>query len=536
MSNVRSSLISTGRQFSFVFNQRPLTLARNKQVTQFASTLTVSSASELLNSTNQNETISNVRLIDATDPKNISIELELVDESEILRIPLVWLRDHCRSPLQFNYLTGQRRTDPTQMFAKAKLASSSNDTQSPLKFDSRNQTLQLKWADGHQSEFTAKKLLDWAVFTRRDYDDIDSRSYWTKSTLREIPNVSVTHFDFSLFARLFCRFGVVLVTGVDARNEKATKQLCESVAPLHEMLGGDFWVVETADGGQGTGEDYEVEARCNRTHDKHAHDTISPSRFGPHTASAFLDQTPGIRCVHVLKSPEDGGKTRLVDGFSVAQKLRDERAELFELLATIPVEHHRFKNAPKKQRRVKEEDDSDYPMDFKRVGRSRGSSIVTAVEPPEPQQPPIPVHARAIHRPVIERFKEKIVQIRFSPADRAPLRSLRVVEGFDNEAATINAERTIRFYEAYQRFAQLAHDDAATVEIDLKPGNVLFIDNYRVLHALDEYVGTRKMCGCYLSRDGAFLFIQFQPSGITISILALLAKARPVLSAAYRNV
>ncbi|KAI6239898.1 Epsilon-trimethyllysine 2-oxoglutarate dioxygenase [Aphelenchoides fujianensis] len=469
-------------------------------------------AAALLATRGQNDSIANVRLIDATDPKNVAIELELADEAEILRIPLVWFRDHCRAAAHFDWTTGQRHSNPAELFARARLGP---NAQSAVRFDERTQRLRIRWADGHESEFATAELLDWAIFTRKDYDDYSSRSFWSRDNLREVPNVSAKNFDFTLFARLFLRFGVVLVDGVDARNERATKRLCESIAPLHEMLGGDFWVVETSDGDERL-EDFEVETRCLRHGNEHAHEAVRPAAFGPHTTAAFLEQTPGIRAVHVLKAPAEGGEMRLVDGFAIAQKLRDETPQLFDLLASTPVEHHRLKNAPKKQRSRVEDDDDEFPADSRH--ERRPSPIVTAVEPPEPPPPPTPVHARSIHRPVIEFFKHKVVQIRFSPADRAPLRTLRVVQNFDDAAAALNADRTVRFYEAYARFAQLAHDEAAAVQVALRPGAVLFIDNYRVLHSQREHSGPRKMCGCYLSRD------------------ALLAKARPLLSAAYRNV
>jgi hypothetical protein len=55
--------------------------------------------------------------------------------------------------------------------------------------------------------------------------------------------VSSKNFDFNTFSRLLLRFGVVSVTGVDARNERATKKLCEEIAPIQETLHGDFWVL-----------------------------------------------------------------------------------------------------------------------------------------------------------------------------------------------------------------------------------------------------------------------------------------------------
>ncbi|EAW72623.1 hCG201190, partial [Homo sapiens] len=37
--------------------------------------------------------------------------------------------------------------------------------------------------------------------------------------------------------------------------------------------------------------------------------------------------------------------------------------------------------------------------------------------------------------------------------------------------------------------------------VKLKPGRVLFIDNWRVLHGRECFTGYRQLCGCYLTRD-----------------------------------
>lgn len=71
---------------------------------------------------------------------------------------------------------------------------------------------------------------------------------------------------------------------------------------------------------------------------------------------------------------------------------------------------------------------------------------------------------------------------RFNPYDRAPLRTLRVVE-MDASAAERNVEHTVMWYEAYERFSQLIHNDQNAVKVKLQPGTVLVLDNTRVLHA-----------------------------------------------------
>uniref|UniRef100_A0A1I7W7F8 TauD domain-containing protein n=1 Tax=Heterorhabditis bacteriophora TaxID=37862 RepID=A0A1I7W7F8_HETBA len=99
-----------------------------------------------------------------------------------------------------------------------------------------------------------------------------------------------------------------------------------------------------------------------------------------------------------------------------------------------------------------------------------------------------------------------VTQIRFNPYDRAPFRSLST-----GVSSASSARSTIAFYHAYTTFSKICHDPRNSVSIALRPGSVIFIDNFRVLHSRTEFKGWRQMAGCYLSRDN------------------FLAKARPFL-------
>lgn len=76
-------------------------------------------------------------LIQASDPKFSSLELipkgififedfvnSILDkDGEYLRIPLVWLKDHCRSPINYNWSTNQRRSNCVDIFKNANVNS-----------------------------------------------------------------------------------------------------------------------------------------------------------------------------------------------------------------------------------------------------------------------------------------------------------------------------------------------------------------------------------------------------------------------------
>ncbi|KAK6735147.1 hypothetical protein RB195_018374 [Necator americanus] len=94
----------------------------------------------------------------------------------------------------------------------------------------------------------------------------------------------------------------------------------------------------------------------------------------------------------------------------------------------------------------------------------------------------------------------------FNPYDRAPFRALR--EGKDSEHYALN---TMAYYRAYAAFSSICHVPENSTTIALRPGTVIFLDNFRVLHSRTSFKGWRQMCGCYLSRDN------------------FMAKARPLL-------
>ena len=39
------------------------------------------------------------------------------------------------------------------------------------------------------------------------------------------------------------------------------------------------------------------------------------------------------------------------------------------------------------------------------------------------------------------------------------------------------------------------------LKFKLRPGRLLLVDNWRVLHGRTAFIGRRELCGCYLPRD-----------------------------------
>lgn len=258
-------------------------------------------------------------------------------------------------------------------------------------------------------------------------------------------------------AESFVKYGLVMVDGVEASAE-ATERLCRRVAPIHDTFFGAFWVFSNK--AQEKGEEY------------HEDTAYGSNTIGPHTDGTYFNQTPGIQVFHCLHAADHGGDTVLVDGLKCALQLKEENPEAFKLLTETKIEHH-----------------------YIEVGRESK------------------LFSTSRERPVIELDTfGNVVQIRFNPYDRAPFRILR--GGDDSE---LYARKAIVFYRAYEAFSRICHSTNNATTIALRPGTVIFLDNFRILHSRTSFKGWRQMCGCYLSRDN------------------FMAKARPLLRAEIRR-
>lgn len=56
-----------------------------------------------------------------------------------------------------------------------------------------------------------------------------------------------------------------------------------------------------------------------------------------HTDLPYYEYVPGVTVLHYLKQSLQGGKSTLVDGFKIAERIRQVDPEAFEILSTVPV-------------------------------------------------------------------------------------------------------------------------------------------------------------------------------------------------------
>lgn len=147
---------------------------------------------------------------------------------------------------------------------------------------------------------------------------------------------------------------------------------------------------------------------------------------------------------HCFHHDGTGGDNLLVDGFNAARNLRENHPDSYNLLTSTPIQ-------------------SEYL---------------------EPGQ-----HYSALG-PILRLHSasQALQQVRFNLYDRAPMSALPT-------------ELVPEYYEALKRFAEAVRKPEAEWWLKLKPGMVIFIDNWRVMHGRASYTGLRKMGGCYVNRS-----------------------------------
>ena len=167
--------------------------------------------------------------------------------------------------------------------------------------------------------------------------------------------------------------------------------------------------------------------------------------LAPHTDNPYRNPVPCIQMLHCIENEVNGGHSTLVDGFTVTEKLKKDFPDYYKILTEVKV---RFQFI----------DDSVVLEDW----------------------------AEMIQLDEYGEFK----QVRFSPRlDFVPL---------------MDKEKLDLYYAARKKISELYNSDKFRIEFKLLPGDLLMMDNHRLLHGrtiYDANEGKRFLQGCYIDYD-----------------------------------
>jgi gamma-butyrobetaine dioxygenase len=343
--------------------------------------------------------------------------LERADGSRSSIHPL-WLRERCKDSATIDLKTQQRLQDPSDFDPELKLMAVSQPSAGIYR---------VRFSDGHEGSFNAEELLAEAALAPGDHDCPAPRLW--DGTLQDLPRTrwraDPSEAELASWLEPFLTLGFVIFEGVPSEPGMVLKVGATFGFTRETNFGALFNVRSTPD----------------------ANDLAYTSlALDPHTDNPYRAPVPGIQLLHCLVNETSGGLSTLVDGFAVAQSLRDEHPQEFGILTSTPV-RFRFVDA-----------DTELTASAPQIELDVSGAL------------------KAIH---------------FSPRlDFVPL---------------FEREQLEAYYRARRLFGHRLRAPDFQIRFLLKSGELVMFDNCRLLHGrtgFDPAEGLRHLQGCYIDMDG----------------------------------
>lgn len=334
------------------------------------------------------------------------------------RYPWLWLRDHGHDEETLHPVTQQR-----QLFT-ARLPRDLRGTEASL----AGEAVEIVWSDGGRASrlplaFLARYRQPQPPSARVEVAPVlwDAASIGTALPTAPYDAVMESEAGLRQWLEGVAAYGFAIATGTPATTE-ATEALIRRVGYIRETIFGGFWSF-TADLSK-------------------ADTAYTTLELRPHTDGTYAHDAPGLQLLHCLEFEGSGGESIQVDGFRIAEELRQTAPAHYETLSRVAV-----------------------------PGQYIGDGV----------------HLMAA-RPVFRHdHSGRLVQVSFNNYDRAP---------FLLPEAEMRA-----FYAAIRAFDELANDRRLQWRHRLAPGEAMLFDNWRVLHGRAAYDGKRTLCGAYLNHE-----------------------------------
>lgn len=334
------------------------------------------------------------------------------------RYHYLWLRDNCPCAHCVHQVTREQTFELVTVPSSIVPQSAAVD----------HGVLELSWPDGHTSHYDPGWLRAHAYSESVLNDALPKRVTWDAS-LGHPPTFdgpAILYDDEVLreWLRSLCSHGCSLVRNV-AHDNEGVEHLARRIGPIRDTNFGLVWDVVA-----------EPDPITNAN-------TSLP--LPPHVDLPTREYQPGLQFLHCLVNEAEGGRSMLVDGFRLAEEVRNTRPDLYEVLTAVA---------------------------WNWANRSRTSDY------------------RFVSPILVTDAHGELTEVRFGNWLRAPLTS-------------ISFDEVERAYEAYRYIFGLSLEPRFTVEFRLDPGDCIVFDNRRILHARGAFsvAGRRHLRGCYTERD-----------------------------------
>ena len=353
---------------------------------------------------------------------NSSVDI-IWSDNKISNFHFLWLRDNC--PSSFHHDTRMRKFNILNV----------SENIYPINCSiNKEGNLLIKWSEkNHESIFLTNWLREHCYTIKYKKKDISPYNLWDSLLEKNIKELEINHDDvinsdkiLKKWLDLLNSYGIAIIKNSPTKKNSAFKILNRISHTRETFFGTPFEVINIP---KPNNEAYTADALLN------------------HTDLPYYEYVPGYQFLHCLINDAEGGMSTCLDSFKIANDLRKNDPEVFNLLTNIPV---KFK-------------DNDYTQDKTRIYYS---PIINLTENND--------------------FKD----IRFN------MGAMGILD--------IHPNLMENFYKAYRKFASLLNSNEYTINFKLEAGDIFCFNNRRVLHGRTKFnpnTGNRHLQGYYIDRD-----------------------------------
>ena len=344
-------------------------------------------------------------------------------DGEESKFNYLWLRDNCPS--------AHDKDSRHRMFNILEVSQSINPKTYSISSDGK---LEIEWSEGnHTSYYDPKWLRENCYTLKHKQKYISPYKLWDNSLEKDLKSIQIDHDEIInseegliKWLKLLHHTGIAIVKNAPVEKNSALNVLNRISHTRETFFKTPFEVIN-------------IPKPNNSAYTAHA--------LRNHMDLPWFELPPGYQFLHCLVNSAKGGDSSAVDGFAVAEYLKNNEKEIFETLVKVPLKFR----------------DMDYTQESH----------------------------RGFHAPAISLTKDgDFHDIRFSVATM--------------DVLDCHPDLMEKVYKAHHRFGNLLHDDRFQIKFRLGPGDIYSFNNRRVLHGRTEFdpnSGHRHLQGYYMDRD-----------------------------------
>jgi gamma-butyrobetaine dioxygenase len=355
--------------------------------------------------------------------KNSNYLKVIWDDGEESKFNYLWLRDNCP--------TAHDKDSRHRMFNILNVSTNINPKNYSV---GENGSLEIEWSEGdHKSSYDPLWLRNNCYTLKNKAKYVSPYKLWDNSLGKNLKSIEIDHDEIInseeglvKWLELLHQTGIAIVKNAPVEKNSAFKVLNRISHTRETFFKTPFEVIN-------------IPKPNNSAYTAHA--------LRNHMDLPWFENPPGYQFLHCLVNSAKGGDSSAVDAFAVADYLRKNEKETFDVLVNTPLKFR----------------DKDYTQEA----------------------------VRSVYGTAISLTKD---------GDYNDIRySIATLDALDCHPDIMDS-----VYRAHHRFGNLLHDAKFQINFRLEPGDIFSFNNRRLLHGRTEFdpnSGHRHLQGYYMDRD-----------------------------------